>query len=311
MKPGNNLRLIGAYWILFFVTFLAAAIFADLLRILDHFFNIFPSWIKNHYTLVKLVYAGLVFLLISIICICGFRTVKNPQITDLDISINKEVDDLKIIAAGDIHLGYIIRTKHLEEWVEMINDEDPDLVLLVGDIFDRFVDFNDIQSIQNILKKLKSRYGVYAVPGNHEYYVGIDNSIKYLQRSGITVLRDSAITVDNRFIIIGRDDVYNRKRRPLDSIIATVDSSIPVILMDHSPNINGSVKFGVDVHLSGHLHNGQIFPFNIILKKMWGFIYGYRKVEDTHFYVTSGLGITYLPIRFGTKSEIVRIKLHN
>ena len=232
----------------------------------------------------------------------------------MNLMINKKSDHFKnltIVAASDIHLGYIIGKERLAGWVEMINNQNPDIILLTGDIFDKDFNFKESQNIDEELMKLHARYGVYAVLGNHEYFRDIEKAIENLQCSGIKLLRDQAITIDNKFVIIGRDDLTNINRKPIESLLSGLNPNLPVILMDHQPsNLQESVKNDIDLQISGHTHNGQIFPYSLIKSKFWELSYGYRKIGNTNFYVSSGLGLSYVPMRFGTQSEIVRIQLN-
>ncbi len=242
----------------------------------------------------------------------GFKWCNSTQTVRLDMIVNKDscqFVDLNIVTASDFHLGSIIHKEMLAKWVEKINQENPDIILLAGDLFDRSFNFVDSPGIENELKKLRSRYGVFAVLGNHDYYAGVNKAINSMEQSGIRVLRDQTITIDNKFVLIGRDDDTNRKRKSLDSLVASLDHRFPAILLDHKPFLSESVKNKIDLQISGHLHNGQIFPYNLVLAKLWKLSYGYRKIKDTNFYVSSGLGVSYVPIRLGTKSEIVQILL--
>ncbi|MGB8491647.1 MAG: metallophosphoesterase, partial [Bacteroidales bacterium] len=240
-----------------------------------------------------------------------YRLYSKPQLTDLSIAIksNKgQLDDLKIIAASDLHLGMIIQKTRLAEWVEMINKQEPDIVLLVGDIFDRSLKPYDSQGFIDEFKKLKSKYGVYSVLGNHDYYAKVDRSVDYLKRSGIKLLRDESFIVDNRLMLIGRDDATNHKRKPLESLMSETDLSLPTIFMVHQPtHLHEITKYNIDFQISGHTHDGQIFPGNLLAKRIWELSYGYGVINKTQFYVSSGLGLSYIPIRIGTHSEIVRI----
>lgn len=306
-------RLLRKYYIIFFVLFFLSAVFADSLRILNHLFGIFPEWIVANYSRVKIIYFLSTLIITSVISISGFRHYSNPEIVDLSLPLLKQkidVSQMNIIAASDLHLGKLVRRERLAAWTEMINEEKPDLILLVGDIFDHTFLPKESEGIIEELKKLKAKYGVYAVPGNHEYYFNINKSLDYLERSGIKVLRDTAVIIDNRLNLAGRDDAHNRKRKTVELLLTDADTSLPVILMDHQPvDLHSSVKNKIDLHISGHTHNGQIFPGNYLAKLKWELVYGYRKVENSNFYVTSGLGLSFIPIRIGTRSEIVRINL--
>jgi predicted MPP superfamily phosphohydrolase len=211
---------------------------------------------------------------------------------------------------SDIHLGNLIRKNRLAGWVERINSEKPDVILLVGDIFDHNMHAVESQKMDEVLLQLKSTYGVYAVPGNHDFYAGIDKAVLYMKRSGIQVLRDQSVKVNDRIVIIGRDDLTNRHRKPLDSLVAGMNSGLFRIVLDHQPAALGeSVASGIDLHISGHTHDGQVFPFNHIVSRIFELGYGYRKTGNTHLYVSSGLGLWGAPMRIGTQSEIVCIRL--
>lgn len=302
-----------SYFYIFFTLFLTAAIFADLLRILNHFFRIFPSVIKKNYSRVKTIYFLSVVLFSVVISVTGFRNYFNPVIKNLDLTYSADsfrTENMNIVAASDIHLGPLIGTERLTFWTRMINDQKPDLILLVGDIFDYRFKSEYSEEIITELKKLRSVYGIYAVPGNHEYYFNIKKSIEYLERAGIKVLRDTSITIDGRITLIGRDDADKRRRASLESLLAGADTSLPVILMDHQPvDLTSAVRNRIDLQISGHTHNGQIFPGNYLARLKWDLVYGHRKTGDTDFYVTSGLGLSMIPLRLGTRSEMVRINL--
>ncbi|MCK9305181.1 MAG: metallophosphoesterase, partial [Bacteroidales bacterium] len=150
------------------------------------------------------------------------------------------------------------------------------------------------------------------VPGNHEFYGGEKQEIiEFLRSAGITVLADSTVlTAGGKVIIAGRDDRTNKDRMPLDILLSKVDRNKPVILMDHQPvNLNEVESAGIDISVSGHTHNGQFWPGNLIVKWMYDHGYGYMKKSRTHFIVSSGLGLWGPKYRIGTVSEIVSVKL--
>ncbi len=314
-KPGIILELIGGYWIIFFFYFLLAALIGDLFRIMHYFLGIFPKWITTHFSQVRRIYFTSVCLFLITISITGYIRFTNPRVVKLNLPVNKEnceFGKLCIVAASDIHLGSMIHKNRLAKWIDMINNQQPDIIFLVGDIFDRSFNFDDSQGMDKELSRLYSADGVFAVLGNHEYYNDINRPIEYLKRSGITLLRDSVITIDNRFVVIGRDDITNSGRKLVDSLASGIDPTLPVILLDHQPsNLTEAINNNIDIQISGHLHNGQVFPYNLYLSKLWQLSYGYRKIGESHFYVSSGLGLRIAPLRFGTQSEIVRIELHS
>lgn len=312
LRFGYTCNIIGRFWIFYSIFFLVVALFADFLRVLNYFFTIFPQWISNNYTQVKIGYFIFVLLISIIVAVTGFRNFSNPRITFLSLSLDNKNKSgtFNIIAASDLHLGIIIQKERLADWIDMINKQDPDIIVLAGDIFDRTLKPKDSQDLIKELQRLRSKYGTYAVLGNSDYSAKVDRSVDYLARSGIKLLRDHHVTIDNRFTLIGRDDFRNKERKTLDSLVTGVDSSLPIILLNHRPeDLNGAVRNNIDLYISGHLHNGQIFPVNYFVSKTWELVYGYRKIGDCHFYVSSGLGVSYIPFRLGTRSEIVKILL--
>ncbi len=304
---------VGGYWMLLFVYMIAFTLFGDLLRITNHFFHIFPPAITGNMPLVRQLYFVGVLLALMLISLIGFYRFSHPGVEELNLTTNRVTNqpgELTIVMASDLHLGNVIRKGRLVKWVNLINSQDPDIIVLAGDIFDHSYRAVEAQQMDIELGRLHAKYGVFASPGNHDYYTGLDKVIPYLRKSGITVLRDSCVVAGNRLLIIGRDDHTNKNRKSLDSLLAGQDAVLPRLVLDHQPhNLDESVKNQVDIHLSGHTHDGQIFPFNHIVSKIYALGYGYLKTGNTHQYVSSGLGLWGAPIRLGTQSEIVRILL--
>jgi hypothetical protein len=309
----HMLEIIGGYWVILFIFILAAVLLGDILRITDKYLGVFPQWIASNYNQVKLGYFISVLFILLLVSIFGYIRFANTAVTRFSIPIknsNHENNDIHIIAISDIHLGNLIRKERLDKWVNLINSQKPDIILIAGDLFDHNMLTVEVQQMDQELSKLDARYGVYAIPGNHDYYAGIDKAISFMKKSGIKVLRDQSVTIDQKFIIIGRDDYTNRKRKSLDTLVKGLDTGLPRIVLDHQPHsFAESLKNNIDLHLSGHTHNGQIFPINRIVSKIYELGYGYKKSGNTHYYVTSGLGLWGAPIRIGTHSEIVSIVL--
>jgi len=306
-------EVVGGYWMLLFIFMVSAALLADFLRVLNHYLGIYPSWVITHYAQTKFLYLGFVLLLLGCISIIGYIRFINPNITEVSIAVdrtNHHEDEISIIAISDIHLGNVIRKERLAAWVKLINRQNADIIMIAGDMFDHNMNTVESQQMDIELSRLTAKYGVYAIPGNHDYYAGIDKAMQYMKKSGIRVLRDQTVTIDHRLVVIGRDDLSNRKRKSLSLLMTGLNSQLPRIVLDHQPlSFSESRENNVDLHISGHTHNGQIFPFNRIVSKIYELGYGYRKTGNTHYYVSSGLGLWGAPIRLGTQSEIVRFIL--
>ena len=303
---------VGYTWFIAAAYLIFFCLCIDFVRIINHFFHIYPQWITGHYQLTKLILAGSMSLMVIVFLFVGNYKYRNPYRAEVEIALNKELPDgeLKIVMVSDVHLGNNIGKRELLRYVEMINSETPDLILIAGDLCDRSVKPLIKQNMREELSSLKSKYGVYFASGNHEFY-GEDREqiFEYLTSAGINVLTDSVVTVGG-VIIAGREDKTNKHRKKVSELLRGVDRSKPLILMDHQPfNLEDAEQAGVDLQLSGHTHNGQFWPGSWVVKMMYELPYGYMQKGNTHYYVSSGLGLWGPKYRVGTKSEMVVIKL--
>jgi hypothetical protein len=294
------------------VYFLIAVSAIDLVRLLDHFVPVVPNILSREIVAVVMVSVVLATVIL------GHVNAISPRIRTFELTIPKNghrLRTLSIAVASDIHLGTIVCKARLERIVAKINALKPDLVLLPGDVVDEDIGPVIKQNLGETLRKIRSKYGVIAVTGNHEYIGGVEAACKYLDEHGIKMLRDSSIKIEESLYIVGREDrsigqFARRKRKPLDELMVSVDKNCPVILMDHQPfRLEEAEQFGVDLQLSGHTHHGQLWPFNFITKKMYEVSWGYKKKGSTHVYVSSGVGTWGPPVRTGNSPEIVHLKL--
>ena len=309
---------VGSFWLGFMLYFFLAVLLLDIARMGNHFIGFFPSAITLNYEKTKLISMAVVIAIASVVVFAGHFNSMHPRITRLDISAPGHAQSgghIDIVLATDIHLGVLISNSRLETLVNRINGINPDLVLLAGDIVDEDLAPIIEKNLGETLRKLRSRYGVFAATGNHEYIGGVEPAVLYLEKHGITVLRDRAVLVDRRIYIAGREDrsIYNfagQKRKPLSSILSGIDRRYPVVLMDHQPyGLREAAENGVALQVSGHTHNGQMWPFNYITHMIYEISYGYGRIADTHFYVSNGFGTWGPPVRTGNRPEIVHIRL--
>ena len=235
----------------------------------------------------------------------------------IDIQTEKPLEKpVRIVLASDLHVGYHNRKKELDRWVRLINNENPDLVLIAGDIIDR--DLRPVRTWHYDESFRALQAPVYACLGNHEYISGEEGSERFYADAGITLLRDSVATAEG-IRIIGRDDRSNRHRKDLQGIMGQMQSSDPArqdslftILLDHQPyHLEEAEQAGIDFQFSGHTHHGQIWPGNWITDAMFEKAFGPYQKGDTRYYVSSGLGLWGGKFRIGTRSEYVVLTLHN
>jgi len=308
---------IGSFWLAMFFYFFLIVVVIDLARLVNHWFPFFQLISENYVklkqvTLLASVGIVLVIILYGFINACAFR-VRN---LDLVISKKTNMKKLNIAVASDIHLGTIVGRKRFCKIVNKINELNPDLILLPGDIVDEDLAPVIRENLGDALLHLKSKFGVYAVTGNHEYIGGVEPAVKYLNEHGVAVLRDSVVKIDESIFIVGREDRSIRQfsgnqRRSLTELMNQVDKNFPIILMDHQPfGLNEAAENGVDLQLSGHTHHGQIFPNNFITNAVYEKSRGYLKKGATHIYVSCGVGTWGPPVRLGSRPEILNITVH-
>ena len=287
---------------------------------------------KEFFKSKRYIYSsGIIFFIIIFLTVAiGSYSAKNITVKEYNVTINKPVKDisnLKIALIADTHLGYSVGYKMMEQMVDKINKQNVDLVVLAGDIFEPSTNtVDDIEKCKQALSKINSKYGVYATFGNHDIeeklFSGFSSNKeendyrteemnKFLTDSGIKILDDEVIKLFNDSLyIIGRKDSEKpgfgtEKRKEITDLMENVDTSKPVIVIEHEPrNLENISKLGVDLHLAGHTHAGQLFPLTIGTNIMWKNAYGILKVNDMTSIVTSGIGVFGINLRVGTKSEI-------
>lgn len=296
---GYSVLIFSAY--MFF-----AFLFVDIIRVANHFFHFTPNIEKFRF------WASLIAVsLVTVTMIIGHIRFNHPQVVHLNVESSKPLQNksLKIVAVSDVHIGTSIDKSRLAKYVALINAQQPDLVLLAGDLVDRAIKPVIDQRMDEELRQIVAPLGVYAIYGNHEHY-GEDKvkTADFYRKSNITVLHDSTALVRDEIYIVGRKDRTDSNRAPLETYTAVLDSVKPRILLDHQPyNLQDAENNLIDLQLSGHTHNGQMYPGNLIVKKIFEQGYGYLKKGDTHYYVSSGLGLWGPQYRIGTQSELVVI----
>ena len=304
------------------VYFLFAVIILDILRTIHSFIPFLPVSSTLGYQTTKEITGLVIVSLVGVIVLAGFLNARSPRIRNLDLTIHKpnpRRKSLSIAMASDIHLGTIISTKRLDKIVKMINSLNADVVLLPGDVFDEDIGPVIRKNLGEQLRTLRSKFGVFAITGNHEYIGGVESACEYMEKHGIQVLRDTAITIDDSVHIIGREDrsingFAGKKRKSVEELLANpiyrIDKTNPIIVMDHQPfHLEEAMDNGIDLQVSGHTHHGQLWPFNFITKRVYELSWGYMKKGETHYYVSCGVGTWGPPVRTGNTPEILHIQL--
>jgi uncharacterized protein len=312
---GEWIYRIGAFWLAFMLYFSLTLLLFDVVRLFNYFFHFLPEMTQ----ILRFRLGIITVVFVSMIVLAGHINALNTRIREISLKIPKKVTgstEMKILIASDIHMGALIGENREMRFVNIINKQKPDLVLLCGDLVD-----GDIASVlrKNLgrhIQDIKSPMGVYAIPGNHEYIGGIQKTLPYLESVNINVLRDKIIILPNGVQLVGRDDRDSRmmgndfNRKSLKELMSGMNKTFPVIVMNHQPfNLDEAMNEGVDLHLSGHTHHGQLWPFNYITKSIYELSWGFLKKGNTNFYVSSGFGSWGPPVRLGNTPEVVVFNL--
>lgn len=277
----------------------------------------------------------IVFLGVAGCTVFGIFNGYNIKINPYEVNIDKtagKTKQLKIAMIGDMHMGYNVGVTHMKQMVKKINALEPDIILIAGDIFDNeYEAMDDPEQLIEVLQGLESRLGVYSVYGNHDIQEKIlagftfdwkgkkqadERMDAFVEKCGFHHLRDQAVLVDNSFYLIGRADEERPgkgidERAAIDELMQKVDPSLPVFVLDHEPKeLKEQAAAGVDFCMNGHVHDGQVFPGNLLMDIMWDNSCGYKQFGDMHSIVTSGVGVWGPPMRIGTDSEICEITVN-
>jgi predicted MPP superfamily phosphohydrolase len=311
----DALNIIGGFWLAFmlygFLFFLLSDIVLLILRI--------PGIVKGDTILIFRKWSFIFIISVSaLLIIGGFINAIIPFTREYNITINKsagKVKTLRIAAVSDIHLGSIIRKRSLKKMSAIIKDLKPDLVLLLGDIVDGEIGPVMRGDLLQYFSYPDCRDGLYAITGNHEFIGGAARTIPYIESKGIRILKDEMVTLQGGIQLIGRIDrdsyrFYRKERLSLDELMKQTDTTKPVILLDHQPfHLDETAKYGIDLQLSGHTHNGQMWPLNYVTAKIYELSTGYLKIRNTNFIVSSGYGLWGPRVRSASRSEVLLINL--
>ena len=314
---------IGSYWMGIFLYLLMLFLVADIVILLGKITTLFPSPIPPSIRLWSFL---TVILLAAGLMIYGKYNASNIQHVSYEVNIkNNSVsedmksEEIKIALIADIHLGVSDGERNLPVMIREINKLGADIVCIAGDIFnDDFFLIRNSAAVMDSFKSIESKYGVYACLGNHDGGSTLKEMVNFLEQSNIKLLNDEYIIIAEQLVLVGRLDARpiggfdDLKRADITHIIKSINTKLPVVVMDHDPSHINDYGNEFDLVLFGHTHGGQIFPVNLLTKAMFISDYGYYRKDPTgpHMIITSGVSTWGMPIRIGTKNEIVSIILH-
>ena len=318
---------IGAYWLGISLYLILYVALIDLLRWI--YSKVFKDKYNDFYA--RTICALLIIVLTGVTSIYGIINAKIVRTTEYEITINKDGGNFKemtIAMFGDPQFGYNIGEYHLKQAVDIINKNDVDIVCVVGDIFDnQYSAIKNPDKLIDLFNQIKSKYGMYAVLGNHDVEEPIlcgftfnDDDIKnklaskemldFIRKSGMVLLYDENVIINNSVNLYGRADqerpnLGNITRKESGDLFKEVDVSKPIMVLDHEPREYDELeKAGVDLMMAGHTHDGQLLPTKIATDIIWENPYGLWVKNAFHAITTSGLGLFGPNMRGGTIAEV-------
>lgn len=315
----NIISWLSAHWMGIFIYLLLFIVIANLVILIGNMVNIIPNPIPEsiHF------YTGLIVILLTTSFVTyGLYNANQIKHVSYDIQMKEDyfLEDIKIVLISDLHLGAVNSEKRLESIVKKINQLEPDIVSIAGDIFnDDYTAIRNPEEAIDLLSGIKTKHGVYGSLGNHDGGGTFDDMVRFLERSNIKLLSDEHVIINDEFILIGRVDpspiggFKGLQRKEIADILTSIDDiNMPIVVMDHTPTKLEQYDGIADLVLAGHTHRGQIFPGNLITNAIFEVDYGYYQKDATspHVIVSSGVGTWGMPMRVGSNNEIVSITLH-
>lgn len=306
--------------------FIVSALFLyiAMFMVITHFLVLFftkvlhkGKWCQRTLGRMCLIASEIIFSLLF--CIFGVWGANHLSVSEIDIGSGPTA--LKVVALSDIHYGTPGSTVNLDKMATQINAQNPDLVLIAGDVFDYNTNNRSNEEFAAAMQKIKATYGVYAINGNHEYYENNHQDIeRYYRHTGVNLLVDEAVEIDGLLRVAGRDDLgyisnTQKSRQPLEAILAQSDQELPLIVLDHQPQDYREAKDnGALLQISGHTHNGQIWPGDILVRMIYKIAYncpsdGIHSSDGFSLAITRGYGTWGFPMRSTGSSQILCFNL--
>ena len=303
------LAVITNYLLPFYLYLFLSLLAFEIFLLLNRIFKIVPveklkrPWMRT-ICLSSILFLSLATLTAGVI---NFNTIRTSEYRIKIPARSSAITHLRIAFAADFHLKDNTDIHFVERFAEKVKIIHPDLMVFGGDIVEGNRENAKMLPYETILSTISARYGVYAVLGNHEFYAGRYKGT-FFNKAGMKLLCDTIVEIGGLFNLAGRLDSHFNEREAVNDLIKGENESLPLILIDHSPTeISQVSKTDVDIQLSGHTHNGQLFPINLITRCIYDLSWGYMKRGNTNFFVTSGIRLWGPPVRTAGKSEIMVI----
>lgn len=326
------IRRISTYWIGIMLYSLLYVVLFDLIRLIAKHTKLKNTLLFSRGSVISI--GSVVVACAVATCLYGIFNARNIKVNEYSVTVNKSCGSdkhLKAVLVADLHMGYAIGVDHITNMVEKINQQDADIVIIAGDIFDNSYDgMDDPEGIKAQLKSIKSKYGVYAVYGNHDIDEKIlmgftfdwggkqlhnEKMTNFMKECNIKLINDESVLINDEFYLVGRRDTdkpgtEDGTRAEISELTKDLDKTKPIFVLSHEPDeLQKTADAGADIDFSGHTHDGQLFPGNLTIGLFWENPCGMIKKDNMYSIVTSGVGVYGTFMRVGTDAEICSVDI--
>lgn len=323
---------ISTYWIGIMLYSLLYVVLFDLLRLIAKHTKLKNTLLFSRGSVISI--GSVVVACAVATCLYGIFNARNIKVNEYSVTVNKSCGSdkhLKAVLVADLHMGYAIGVDHITNMVEKINQQDADIVIIAGDIFDNSYDgMDDPEGIKAQLRSIKSKYGVYAVYGNHDIDEKIlmgftfdwggkqlhsEKMTNFMKECNIKLINDESVLINDEFYLVGRRDTdkpgtEDGTRAEISELTKDLDKTKPIFVLSHEPDeLQKTADAGADIDFSGHTHDGQLFPGNLTIGLFWENPCGMIKKDNMYSIVTSGVGVYGTFMRVGTDAEICSVDI--
>jgi uncharacterized protein len=246
--------------------------------------------------------------------------IRIEQVTVTTDKLPATVRTIRVVQISDVHVGLLFRETRLESILQAVRSAQPDILVSTGDLVDGRLSREDIMSqldrMATMIAAVPAKGGKFAITGNHEYYAGLEQALEFTRKAGFTVLRNQSVSLPDGIAISGVDDIAGRHRESPDStppesaILQSLPSQQFHLLLKHRPIVAETGTGHFDLQLSGHVHKGQIFPFNLLVRMLFPIPCGTTTVKNgSTIHVSRGTGTWGPPMRLFAPPEVTVIDI--
>jgi len=303
-------------WMGVLFLFISSSLVVDLYRLLLTILINLTTGDLTRFMVPKALSFYLPLSLTLLAAIYGSFEARNIVVEHVEIKshkLPKDIKKLRVVQISDLHIGLLLKDGRVSKIVDIIKAMEPDILVSTGDFVDGKA--RELDELALVFQQLNLKYGKYAVPGNHEYYAGIDYSLKLTRDAGFVVLRGAGATVSGVINIAGVDDVAGKafdgyKSTDEKTLLSGLPRDKFTLFLKHRSHIGEGSDRLFDLQLSGHTHKGQIFPFTYVVGYFFPHLSGLEDLSGGgKIYTSRGTGTWGPQIRVLSPPEVTVIDL--